>query len=215
MNNIGNIIVKGLSKNKPKLKAENGFILPFYQDKNTIKNLENYNRFIKGTEKLIRSDTAYRGYKDYLMREIGLDRCAVLSLVQSKEDRKVTIEMHHGPILTLYDCCDIVTKTLIKNGENVTSFRVADIVIKEHYNNVIPVVMLTKTLHQLVHAGKIYINLRQAWAWNRMNIFLEKYKDGIDDRMRELLIKNIKTAKQYNSTDNGILEIRKIKNWNE
>ena len=51
-------------------------------------------------------------------------------VMPSVDDEKATIEMHHGPILTLFDCCSIVTMSMIHRGEKLTTPRVAKIVLQ-------------------------------------------------------------------------------------
>lgn len=210
MPQIGNIKIKGTKKGKPKLTTGE-YVLPFAQTEKSLKNLEYKNRFIKSVESLVRTNIRYTRYKAYLMTEKGLDFCQIHPNITS-DNGKVPIEMHHGPILTLYDYCTIVTNALIEREyDNITTFTVAKIILEEHRLNNVQVVMLCENCHDLFHAGGIYINPKQAWG--NLKKFLEKWNDGIDRDMRNIINNNLKIAKEYESNDNGMLEARAGKVW--
>lgn len=208
---IANIKVKGLKKGKPKLLSDTGTVLPFFQNNKELMHLEEMNRFIKGVERLVRTSKQYKQYIAYLKEEIGLDHCMVLPNIT---DEDAPIEMHHGPILTLYDVCEIITNWMIVNDIKITTFRVADLVIKEHFENNIQVVMLCEMAHKLVHANEVYLNPKQAWG--RLAVFLEKYDEGIDDKQMLIIREHINVANQYGSTDGGVLDVTPfVADWSE
>ena len=209
--NIANIKIKGLKKDKPKLKVDN-LVMPFYQPKKLLKDLEAMNKFIKAVEHTIRTSKEYKAYKSYLFNDIGLNYDMVMPEINQDISPKVTLEMHHGPILTLYDYCVIVTRHLLKNDINVTSFRIFDIIMEEHFKNHIQVVTLSDLTHKLFHNKKLYINPKQAWG--DINPFLEKFEDGIDDKMATIINKNIDIATRFNSYDvDDILEFTGVEDW--
>ena len=166
-----------------------------------------YLAFIRGVEKLVRTSDEYDAYKDYLMNEIGLNFCAVLSNVTAE---KASIEMHHGPILTLFDYCEIVFNALHLRGEKITSFYLADIILRLHFDNKIQIVMLSNTVHSLAH-GSIFIHPSQAWG--DLNGFFEEWGDGLTDEQITTINEYIKLSKKYETTDNDILKFSGIKKW--
>ena len=89
-------------------------------------------------------------------------------------DRAVTIEMHHGPIFTLYDICEIGVDYFLSKKMKITTFRIAKWVLDEHFANRIQVVMLSTTMHQEVHDRQIFLNMQQAWG--NLHEFLKRYK---------------------------------------
>lgn len=208
INNLANIQLKGIKKGKPKLEVD-GFICPLYSTEKTLKDLDTYNKFIKKVESMVRKDPDYKKYKEYLMKDIGLDHCMVFPNIKSDlatKNQKITIEMHHGPLLTLYDSVCIITDHMLKNKEDVTSIRVYERVLDEHFDNNIQVMMLCDLAHKLYHAQKVYINPKQAWGYTPR--FLERYNDGIDDKIATILNKNLELAEQYNSIDqDNILDV--------
>lgn len=204
INNLANIQIKGLKKRNPKLSVD-GYLLPFYQTKKSLKDLDKYNKFVKKVESMVRKSNEYSAYKKYLINDVGLNHCMVFPNINTDMD-KVTIEMHHGPLLTLYDSVCIVTDHYLNNKLPVTSIRICEAILEEHWENNIEVMMLCDLAHKLYHAQKIYINPKQAWGYTPR--FIERYKDGIDERMAIIINKNLELAKQYNSIDNsGILDV--------
>ena len=203
INNLANINLKGLKKRKPKLEA-NGYICPFYETNKRLRDPELYNKFVKNIESLVRCSKEYANYKNYLMKEIGLNYCMIFPNITDQIEG-VTLELHHGPLLTLYDCCCIIIDHYLKNDIKVSSMRIFKAVITEHYNNNINCMILCDLAHKLYHAQKIYINPKQSWGYTTK--FLEKYKDGLDDRMKMIINKNLELSTKYNSIDNdGILD---------
>jgi hypothetical protein len=193
------------------IKADSGyFVLRYYKNRTDFQDMQEFAAFIKGAEKIIRTSDEYRGYKDYLMNEIGLDHCAVMPGVSGE---KATIEMHHGPILTLFDYCAIVLDSAVANGEQMSTFKLAKTVLQEHYDNNVQVVMLSKTAHQLFHAGKLFIHPNQAWG--NVNNFLERYADGLSREQIETINEYITMSEQNRSTDNGLMAMGDIGDYNK
>ena len=158
--------------------------LPFEKDEEYFSNLDSRTRFLKGCEKLVRKDKRYKKYINYLKKNVKLNKCQVLS---SLTDEMCTIEMHHGPIFTLYDICRIVLDYYLSHHLKVTTFAIADTVLKEHCKNHVQVVMLSTSMHQEVHDREIFINVKQAWG--NINPFLKKYKlnDELKDKYNRYL----------------------------
>lgn len=150
--------------------------IPMFKPPEYFSNLESRNTFIKSVERLVRTNDRYSKYISYLKREIKLNHCQVLSNIS---DEDCDIEMHHGPIFTLYDYCDIVLNYYIMKGWKITTFRIADTVLNEHIKNRIHVVMLSPTVHEEVHLREIFINIQQAWG--DLHGFLKKYGKALSD----------------------------------
>ena len=156
-NNIDNLVIKGSNS----YYQESLYTTNLYTDKD-LKN------FIKGTEKIVRTSDDYRKYIGYLKNDLSLTSCAFLNHVN---DESVDIEMHHYPF-TLYDICNIVMEKQIRT-EKMTTFSVAKEVMKIHFDNMIGLIPLSKTVHDLAHSGEIFINLKQVFG--DYNKFIEEY----------------------------------------
>lgn len=213
MSNLPNIKYKKIKKN-PTIDSDNAlYELPFYKDAEYFSNLENFVSFVKSVENLVRTSTYYSRYIKYLKEDLGLNYCQVLSNIKNVDgEESVEIEMHHGPILTLFDYVCIMVDYMLAHDKKITSYRVADKILDEHFENHIQVVMLSKTVHQEVHDGNIFINTRQAFG--DLNAFLEKYHDGLSDDLIRKINTYINTSENYDSFDKGVLELKEnIKNW--
>lgn len=201
-------IIYDKNKITPIIDARTSYYnIPFYKDSEYFSNYESYVNFIKGIEKAVRTNDRYSKYIYYLKNEVKLDRCQVLKGVTSADGEKVTIEMHHGPIFTLFDVCAIVLEYFIIKKWKITTLLVADAVLDEHQKNRVQVVMVSKTVHEEIHNGDIFINYHQAWG--DLNAFIKKYKDAISPEYREQINRYIDRSLLYDTNDFGVLDLNK------
>ena len=99
-------IIYDKSNITPIVDAKTSFYkIPFFKDSEYFSNYESYVNFVKGIEKMVRTNDKYRKYINYLKNEVKLNKCQVLKNVT---DEDCEIEMHHGPIFTLFDICSII-----------------------------------------------------------------------------------------------------------
>lgn len=212
MGKLLNIDFRKQNKN-PTIDCDSSlYELPFYKDAEFFSNLDNYIYFIKDVEKCVRTSNDYSKYIRYLKTDIGLKCCQVLSNIEEEDENDKLIEMHHGPILTLFDCVAIVVDYLLAEKKKINTFIVTDIILDEHFDNNIPVVMLSKTVHQEVHENNIFINYQQAFG--DLNAFLTKYRKGLTDEQIIKINKYIETSQKYDSFDRDVLKLdTNIKKW--
>jgi uncharacterized protein YajQ (UPF0234 family) len=190
------------------------FYLPYFKDEEYFSSYENEIIFYKGVESLVRKHSFYSKYINYLIEVVGINTCQVLSNIEvGDKKQKITFEMHHGPILTLFDIVMVVTNHLRVNGEKkLTTFKVADIVLEEHRLNNIRTVLLTKSVHQQVHDDNIMLNYNQGYG--DTGAFLKKYKDGITRDMAHKINEYIKWSIDNDSFDNDVFKISEdLKRW--
>ena len=128
-------------------------------------------RFIKNVERLVRTSPSYKLYIAYLSDQ-GLVNDVVYSKITSE---KATLEFHHYPF-TLYDIVEIIVNYHLKHKEKFTSLSIAEEVIQCHFDNLIGLARLSKTSHQLTHAGKLFVPLDSVFG--NVNEFVSKYYDG-------------------------------------
>lgn len=67
--------------------------------------------------------------------------------------------------------------------------------------------MVSKTVHEQIHNGEIFINYHQAFG--DLNAFLKKYADAIGNEYREQLNLYIEKSLIRDSNDFGVLEFNK------
>jgi hypothetical protein len=183
--------------------------ISFNKSKEWFANLDNTIRFVKAVEKLVRKHPDYDVIVSTI-REEYMDHCQILGNI-SRED--AVLEIHHGPLFTLFDICLVVLNHLIANDDkNITTFNVAKIVLDEHRMGDVQFVVLSKTAHQLIDTGEIFINLNQGIG--DIQSFITRYRDGIDEVMVDKINRYIDMSKKFESTDNGILELEdKMISW--
>lgn len=216
MNNLPNVQFKQQNKN-PIIDSDTSlYILPFYKDTEYFSNLDNFVRFVKSVESLVRTSKYYSRYISYIKNDVGLNFCQVLSNIkhEDEEDLTLDIEMHHGPILTLFDYICILVDWSLYNNKKITTFSIANKMLEEHFENRVQVVMLSKTVHEEVHENNIFLNTKHAFG--DLNAFLEKYKDGISQEQIDKINKYITLCEKYDSFDKGTLNLREnIKKWGD
>lgn len=157
-------------------KTSGMYITLMTSDKKLSNNVERL-KFIKKTEGLIRKSDRYKLYKKKLF-DSGLNMCAILGNVT---DEKAKIEMHHGPIFTLWDYVEITIQYLYSNDLPISSFRVADQVLNDHFEDLIQVVMISESVHKVIHNpsnNTLIIPLESAWG--DLVGYLKKYKGCFD-----------------------------------
>jgi hypothetical protein len=179
--------------------------IPLYKDVDYFSNIESYVNFIKGCERAVRGNDRYKKYIYYLKNVVGLKHCQVLPDIEPDDKGKIEIEMHHGPIFTLYDYCEIMLEYFILKNKKISTFRIADAVLDEHQRNHVQVVMLLSTIHEEVHNRNIFINYKQAFG--DLNAFVKKYGIALSDPLKEKLNKYIDKSMMYDSNDFGILKL--------
>ncbi len=178
--------------------------IPMYKESDYFSNLESYVNFVKAVEKVVRNNDRYKKYINHLKKDYGLTFCQVLGNVS---DNDADIEMHHGPILTLYDYCAIIIEYFLIKKWKISTFRIADVVLDEHQKHRVQTVMLCETIHQEVHDREIFINYKQAFG--DLNAFVKKYYVAISTEYKEKINRYIDKSLIYDSNDFGILELNK------
>lgn len=198
-------IIYDKTKITPVLDSDNSYYqIPMYKDEPYLSSIETYTQFIRGVEHQVRTNDRYKKYINYLKKEVKLDHCQVMKNI---DDKDCDIEMHHGPIFTLYDICSIVLEYYRIKKWKISTFRIADSVLDEHQKHRVQVVMLSTTMHQLVHEKEIFINFKQAYG--DLQSFLEKYYVALLPEHKEKLNRYIDRCTLQESTDYDVLELNK------
>lgn len=185
--------------------------LQFYQTRETLADVDTYKRFIDNCIHRFRKSRAYKGYKAYLM-SMGLDRCQILGNIQ---DGMADIEMHHN-FLTIYDITILISQHILNTVGRCTTFDIINLLIQEHRENHIPIVMLSETAHQIYHANPdMYIPISMCFGnWVEL---LRKYSYGITMDIANKVIKYINNCQKNNElTDLQYYQLSDtIKSWGD
>lgn len=199
------------NNNNPTIYSPNSPIhLPFYQDKETLSDIDSYKRFLDNTVARFRKSRTYTNYKAYLMGDLGLDHCQFFGNINSDV---ASIEMNHV-ILTVFDDAMIMCEHTINTIGRISSFDLEYMLKDAHKRNLIPIVMMCTTVHQEYHDDpNFYVAPNQIFGkwWE----FLDCYKYGITQEIAIKLIYYIRKAlEEPDSDDNGLLKLRdSIMDW--
>lgn len=154
------------------------------------------NKFIKGVERLVRMSGEYKKYIGYLTNTQDLKNDVIMANI---DINLAELEFHHYPF-TLYDIVDIMLEHHMGEGIKINSINLAEDVIAEHYANRVGLARLTKTNHELVHKGAIYVPLTSVFG--DVNEFINIYYDYISeeliDKYNQLV--EIQNKKSYDNT---------------
>lgn len=156
--------------------------------------------FIKYIEKLVRKSWEYKKMIDFLKEKIDMNYCAFFKNV-NRNIHGIMIEIHHEPF-TLYDVCEIVIKEYMDEGYPLDIPNIAEDVLLLHYYGLVCLIPLSKTVHELVHAGEIFIPID--YVFGNIEGFFKKYRKYMTENQKEILAKSIKLSKQL---ANGIPKV--------
>jgi hypothetical protein len=151
----------------------------FYEEKAKIK-------FIKRVEKIVRSSYEYGVYiNDILKGELDIKQCAFLPNINIEEIKAFgLLEFHHYP-LTLYDIVEIELNKIMESGQQqISPYLLASRVVELHFKNLVGLVPLSVTVHDLFHEGQLFINKKYCIS----NLYEEYIKrNEITEELKEKL----------------------------
>lgn len=135
-------------------------------------------KFIERTKKIIRGSLEYRDYIQFVKDNVGLDQCIFWSNVIGGKKRKISMHMHHEPF-TLEDYVRVILKKFEMEGMEINDLDIADEVMELHYMNLVGLVPVSKTAHQLIHnTEKLFVPLNMVYGG--YSEFLKKYDKYIE-----------------------------------
>ena len=170
-------------------------------------------KYIKYIEKLIRTSYEYKEYISYLTEVCEMDFCSFFNNISKDLIKKMKIEIHHEPF-TLYDIVNIVLRRFMKNEEDINEYDLANEVLSLHFKGMVGLIPLSITVHQLVHAGKVFIPLQ--YLDDGFLYFYHEYKDEVSEcDLETTLIKKIELSKTFDVKNNSILHKKYIYITNE
>lgn len=163
-------------------------------------------KFIKRVKGIIRSSKEYKDYIRFLKDNVNMRQCAMFPKIKQEAGTKVSIEIHHGP-LPLHDIVRIVLNRQMDEGKPISDLGVADEVMELHYNNMVGLVPLSKTIHAVItNSDKIVIPLTLFYGDYKK--FLDEYQDYIEDDILTRLEKMVKETKELTSGNFEALETK-------
>jgi hypothetical protein len=145
-------------------------------------------------ERQIRNSYEYRAYIQYMKEELDLTKCALLPTIDIKTT-PVSLEFHHFPF-TLFDVTGTVGRAMIEDSdEPVSTIDISEQVMREHFENNIGLVPLTKTIHEMAHNGSIAI------PFDKINGNYEKFIEKYSQNIEPDFLERLEALKRYNSSE--------------
>lgn len=134
---------------------------------------KDFDHYIKDIEKDVRRSFEYRRFINYIRDNMDMDRCSFLQGVTNEETFDIKIEIHHYPF-TLRDIVEIVYRKRNALNESLDLHMVSKEVMELHYKLMIGLIPLSETVHELCHAGRLFIPVDKVMG--RYNMFVDYYK---------------------------------------
>ena len=141
-------------------------------------------KFCLGLRNFIRKSLEYKDYISFLKNTMDWKRCAILKNAINANGKRYTIEIHHEPF-TLFDIIDTIVRYYIANDIPINPFAVAEKVMELHYDGRVGLINLSKTQHELVGSGQIFIPLQ--FIYHDYYSFYDEYKLYMSDAVKEKL----------------------------
>lgn len=155
-------------------------------------------KYYSTIEREVRGSFEYREMIQYLRNNYNMDQCSFIR-VSNKDNTDIKIEIHHYPF-TLYDIVTIVYRKRIYYQESLDVEMVAKEITMLHYKLLIGLIPLSKTVHQLVHDGKLFIPVQNVLG--RWKAFVDLYKDFCDTEQLE----TIERIEKYSLDDSDLID---------
>ena len=135
---------------------------------------KDFARYISDIEKEVRGSFEYKQMIQYFKDNMDMNRCAFLQGTTIDPENRISIEIHHHPF-TLYDLCIIVYNKREYFKESMELEMVAKEVMQRHYELLVGLIPLSKTVHELAHSENLFIPVdRVLGNWQR---FINIYND--------------------------------------
>lgn len=136
-------------------------------------------KFIKSAERLIRSSPEYRELIFYMRDELNLNHCTYLNSIDIENG---SIEFHHTP----YNLFQIIQILVNKHEIDKTPFNtllLANEALALHYQNLIGLCTLSKTMHELVHSNEKF-QIHKDLVIGDVESFYNMFKNYMTDELK-------------------------------
>lgn len=168
---------------------------------------KDFKKYIADLEREIRNSYEYRKLISYLKNTEGMDECAVLEGVTSRDNSKVRIEIHHSP-LTLFDICIAVVKKRQTQRESLELEAVSLEIMWLHYVGWVGLIPLSSTVHDMVHNQYYFIPTDKPRGFYQN--FINAYYDYIDPETLDCIDNAERATKEFNNSQREIFNNHKI-----
>lgn len=173
-----------------------------------------YINYIKRIEKCVRFSKEYSFYLKYIKNPEGLNfnNCAIHSNIKSDKAR---LELHHGPIFTLFDCAEItMIKHITEKEKGIRSAFIIQEILNDHRDNLIQFVILCRTCHKSCHPkdkiNSLFIPIELAFG--DIMKYIDKYSKYIT---KSHIIKIDKYLNKYKEKNKNPHFVENIIKWRD
>lgn len=206
------------SDNNPCISSPNSpYAIFFYQNRETLfGDADLYKHFIDNAINQFRVSRFYTEYKSYLYR-IGLDRCQMLGNITVEMVGPKGLEMHHNGI-TIFDIAIMITNHILNVKGKVCTYDIVHLLKDAHRNNMVPLVMLCKTMHQVNHNEEEFF-VPASMCFGKWTDLIYKYFDGMTFSIAKKLYYWISISLEHKNDDKlneTLIKLREeIMNWSD
>ena len=164
-------------------------------------------KFIERVKRIVRSSKEYKDYIRYLKENMDMNKCAFFSNIKHTKENKVQIEIHHDPF-TLDDLVRIVIEKQMAEGNPLNDLDIADEVMELHYNDMVGLIPLSKTIHEVIHSDAQKIILPLNLCYGNYKAFVDEYQDYMEDDILTRLEKKIEATKNITAEQFDALMVK-------
>lgn len=199
----------------PMISSPNApYAISFYQTRESLlSDADIYKKFLDNAIARFRHSRTYSSYKGYLI-ELGLDRCQMMSNITNE---MASIEMHHNG-LTIFDIAVLLSTHILATKGKISTFDLVMELKYVHKNNMVPLVMLCRTSHQMVHHNEEFF-VPASMCFGFWMELLEKYKFGVNYGIAKKIYYFVKTSIEHENDEKlneSLLTLNEhVRQWSE
>lgn len=152
--------------------------VPSFHNGVRLTNIEDVKR-LKKFDAFARRSFEYKRYMRYLKTNLNMNKCSYFSQITNNTER-LKIEIHHSPF-TLFDITAAVANKQILDHGFADEFDVGDEVMQLHYRNLVGLIPVSPTVHELIHSESMDVDPRLTYGY--WKLFIQEYKPYFTDAM--------------------------------
>lgn len=158
--------------------------------------------FVKYIKTIVRGSIEYKEMVDFLKKHIDMNHCSYFKKVNNSI-KGINLEIHHEPFV-LEDIVYIVIRYFLDNDLPIDPAVISEQVMLLHYQGLIGLMPVTKTVHELIHAKQIFVPITHVYG--DVETFVKQYWDYMTDEQKDILAKSVKLAKKLSELPPKVLK---------
>ena len=204
------------TENNPCVFSPNAvYAIFFFQTKDSLfVDTDTFGAFLKNAIRQFRNSKVYKDYKSYLF-DLGFNSCQIMGNIDTSMVDSKGIEMHHNGI-TIFDIALMICHHRLAIHSKVSTFNIIYELRHAHTLNHVPIVMLCKTMHQMIHHNDDFF-VPMCMTFGFWTELLNDYKYGITYDIAKKLYFWIKISLEHSNNENlnrQLIDLREnIERW--